>query len=352
MAKSKTQVPPLYIGIIMFSLGLFVATLLNSNLLDRSDSAKAAPSGLFRLFDQEYDIKDLPYPQASAVYTLEQETYEQKVRQLQQAALILHFDQLATQSGKTRKQIRNELVDVEPISDEEVSEFYDINKEQISQPFYAIKDALKQALNRDRMGRAEQRLVDDLLQKGILQIHLTPPAAPTVTLDLTGYPAKGPENASIVIAEFADYRCPHCKAAAATLKQVQADYPDQIRLVMLDFPILGNLSKELAKAAHCANEQGKFWDYHDELFSNQSDITLEKATSIAEELGLDVTQLSTCMESEASEQHVTRAAAQAAQLGLTGTPAIFINGLAYRGGNLENALRTSVEAAMSASPKG
>jgi len=352
MAKSKTQIPPLYVGIMMFSLGLLIATLLNSSQPGTSDKPQESNEGLFRLFDQNYDIKDLPYPQASAIFSLEQETYEQKVQQLEQAALTLHFDQLAAKDSKTREQIRTELADVEPISDDEVEKFYNINQAQITQPFHAIKDTLKQALNRDRMGRAEQRLIDDLMQKGLLQLHITPPVAPTVVLNLEGYPSKGPADASVLITEFADYRCPHCRAAAATLKQVQADHPQMVRLVMLDFPILGKLSKELAKAAYCANEQGKFWDYHDALFINQSDMTLAKAMSLAEEQGLNIEQLTSCIAAAASEQQVEKAVAQADQLGLTGTPAIFINGLAYRGNNQEDALRASIEAVLPAIPKG
>ncbi|OZG74962.1 hypothetical protein BTA51_00745 [Hahella sp. CCB-MM4] len=349
MAKSKLSVPPIYVGIIMFSLGLFVATLLHSGKLGYSSDTPDDNDTLFTLMKQSYTVKDLPYPQASAVYALDQDNYEQKVRQVQQAALTLHLDKLARESGKTREEVRNELIDVEPISDDEVSRFYEINKAQISQPFYAIKDALKNALNRDRLGRAEQRLIDDLVSQGLLTVNLTPPEAPSVSLDLSGYPSKGPENAPLTIAEFADYRCPHCKAAAATLKQVQEENTDQVRLVMIDFPILGDQSRTLARAAFCANEQEKFWDYHDALFANQARISRDVALELATELGMDAEKLSTCIDAEKSEQQLKRSTAQATKLGLTGTPAIFINGIAYRGGDLENALKDHIKAALGTS---
>ncbi len=346
MAKSKITVPPIYVGIIMFSLGLFVATLLHSGKLGISSDTPKNDDTLFTLMQQSYTVKDLPYPQASTVYSLDQENYEQKVQQVQRAALTLHLDKLARESGKSREEIRNELIDVEPISDEEVSRFYEINKAQISQPFHAIKDALKNALNRDRLGRAEQRLIDDLVNQGLLTVNLTPPEAPSVSLDLSGYPAKGPENAPITIAEFADYRCPHCKVAAGSLKQVQEENADRIRLVMIDFPILGDQSRMLARAAFCANKQGKFWDYHDALFANQERINRDVALELATELGMDTEQLSACIDSEESEQQIKRSTEQAGQLGLTGTPAIFINGIAYRGGDLQNALKDHIKAAL------
>ncbi|WP_020410629.1 DsbA family protein [Hahella ganghwensis] len=348
MAKSKFSVPPIYVGIIMFALGLFVATLLQSNKLGLN-SEPSTDSTLFTLMNESYTLKDLPYPQASAVFALDQHSFEQKTQEIQKAALTLHLDKLAKESGQTREEVRNDLIDVEPVSDEEVSRFYETNKAQISQPFYAIKDALKNALNRDRLGRAEQRLIDDLISRGLLSVNLTPPEAPSVTLDLEGYPAKGSDNAVLTIAEFADYRCPHCKVAATTLQQLQEEYPDRIRLVMIDFPVLGDQSRMLAKAAFCAGKQDKFWSYHEALFANQERLSQEVALELASDLGVDTEQLSSCMESEESTQQIERSAVQAVQLGLTGTPAIFINGIAYRGRGLDNALRDHVKAALNVS---
>lgn len=83
-------------------------------------------------------------------------------------------------------------------------------------------------------------------------------------------PAKGPEDASVLIVEFSDYQCPYCgRFARETLPSLLEEYGDQVRFVYRDFPILGRASVGAALAAECADDQDQYWAYHDLLFENQ-----------------------------------------------------------------------------------
>lgn len=141
-------------------------------------------------------------------------------------------------------------------------------------------------------------------------------------------PFLGPVDAPIVIIEFSDFLCGYCrKWYNETLWPLMEMYPDQIRFVYRDYPVLSQESFRAALAANCANEQGAFWDFHDALFSGRETIGPTAYSKYAQELGLDVQSFQDCVESERYAEEVTADARFAASLGLTGTPTFFINGI-------------------------
>lgn len=90
------------------------------------------------------------------------------------------------------------------------------------------------------------------------------------TIDLGQAPSKGPTSARVTIVEFSDFECPFCARAFPTVQQVLSTYPNDVRFVYKQFP-LSNIHPKAQKAAEaslCANDQGKFWDYHDKLFTS------------------------------------------------------------------------------------
>lgn len=137
----------------------------------------------------------------------------------------------------------------------------------------------------------------------------------------------GPEIAPITIIEFSDFRCPFCKRwHNESLTPLLERYPDQIRLIYRDFPVVGGF--EAALAAECAGEQGDYYAYHDLLFSGEfEDLSFEAFTAYAEQLGLDSDLLSSCVEAGTYTDEVEADARYAASLGVTGTPTFFINGI-------------------------
>jgi len=145
-------------------------------------------------------------------------------------------------------------------------------------------------------------------------------------------PYLGPEDAPITIVEFSDFNCGYCrKWYVETLQPLLDAYPDQIRFVYRDFPLLAESSVTAAYAAQCANEQGAFWDFHDALFTRQEPMNLETYLLYVEEFDLDADEFEECYESERTSTEVENDARFAAGLGIRGTPTFFINGLALVG---------------------
>ena len=164
------------------------------------------------------------------------------------------------------------------------------------------------------------------------------PVPPLVTANLEDDdPFIGPKEAKAVIVEFSDFQCPACKAAEPTVKKVLADFKDRVRLVYRDFPLdmgcnpalqrqLHPFACKAALAANCANEQGKFWAYHDVLFERQPAFSDENLKKYAADLGLVSTQFDACLYSSKHLDEIKKDLADGSSLGIQGTPTFFVNG--------------------------
>ncbi|MBZ0285112.1 MAG: DsbA family protein [Anaerolineae bacterium] len=140
-------------------------------------------------------------------------------------------------------------------------------------------------------------------------------------------PTRGDPNAPITIVEFADFRCQYCgKFFAETMEPLLENYDGQIHLVYRDYPILGPDSLTAALGAGCALDQGKYWEFHDLTYQNQQDLSREMLISHAETLSLNVDVFTTCLDEQQHIEEITADAIYAQNLGVTGTPAFFING--------------------------
>jgi protein-disulfide isomerase len=139
----------------------------------------------------------------------------------------------------------------------------------------------------------------------------------------------GPENAPITIIEFSDYECPFCRRwYQETYLRLREEYGDRVRIVYRDFPLysIHPEAEPAALAANCAGEQGKYWEYHDLLFSSEG-LGEEYYLQFAEQLGLDAGQFKACLESEKYKDEVTADYEFASNLGVNSTPTFFVNGI-------------------------
>ncbi len=154
----------------------------------------------------------------------------------------------------------------------------------------------------------------------------------TVKIDENKDAMWGSPKAPITIVEFSDFQCPFCNRVVPTIKQLEQDYGDKIRIVFKHNPLPFHKDAPLAsQAALAAKEQGKFWEMHDMLFNNQKALTKDDLDKYAQELGLNVEKFKADFESEAIKAQINADKATASDLGATGTPAFFINGRKIKG---------------------
>lgn len=145
-------------------------------------------------------------------------------------------------------------------------------------------------------------------------------------------PVKGNPNAKVTIVEFSDFQCPFCARVLPTLKQVMETYPDKVRIVFKNYPLPFHQNAEsAAMAALCAQEQGKFWEYHDRLFTNQESLSLNDLKKYAADLGLKTGDFNSCLDSKKYKKQVEEDLVEGNRVGVRGTPAFFINGQVLSG---------------------
>jgi protein-disulfide isomerase len=163
---------------------------------------------------------------------------------------------------------------------------------------------------------------------------------------LEGVPFKGSASAKVVIVEFADFQCPHCREAARVLEQIAGQYGDQIAVYFKQFP-LGSLESQLAaQATLAAHKQGQFWGMHDLLFQNQTQISAARIERFARQLGLNFERFQADMASPEVVAAIARDRQEALAANISGTPAIFINGRTYLDDKSPAALSRAIDAAL------
>lgn len=139
-------------------------------------------------------------------------------------------------------------------------------------------------------------------------------------------PAVGDPKANINVVEFFDYQCGHCRSAAPAIKALMKDNPN-VRFVFKELPIFGGNSKYAAQAALAANQQNKYLELHNKIFSADGPLSKDQVTQYATEVGLDMTNLTKAMNSPALEQQIRDNFRLAEKLGIMGTPAFIIGNL-------------------------
>ena len=156
------------------------------------------------------------------------------------------------------------------------------------------------------------------------------PVAITPATDPAGNVVLGNPDAPVTIIIFGDYECPYCERAFSDAEaKIRDSYvaDGRVKMVFRDFPLNFHASATpAAEAAQCAGAQGKYWEYHDELFKRQADLGTLDYAALAGELGLDRASFATCVSERTFKDEVQMDLAAGQALGVSGTPASFING--------------------------
>jgi len=164
-------------------------------------------------------------------------------------------------------------------------------------------------------------------------------------LSIENEPTLGSESAPLTVVVFADFGCPYSQQSAFTLRSAAAEYGDKVRVVYKDFPLVDlHPEAELAsEAAACADDQGKFWEMHDRIYQNQSDLSAENLTNHARSLGLEMGKFISCFNNSAHQSEIAADFEEGLKLGVYGTPTFFLNGQRVNGVMPADLLRSTIE---------
>ncbi|MCA9514477.1 MAG: thioredoxin domain-containing protein [Myxococcales bacterium] len=178
---------------------------------------------------------------------------------------------------------------------------------------------------------AEERLevfIKDIARAQGLEVTLEPPR---VQVEAVG-PSRGPDDAPVTIVMFSDYECPYCHRGMATMREVMARYPREVRLVYRHFPLsIHEHAQAAAAAAVCAEAQGRFWPVHDAFFGGTEPLDDDRIEEVAAQAGLDAEKLEACMDAPSTAAKVEADQRAGLLAAVQGTPAFFINGIRLEG---------------------
>jgi protein-disulfide isomerase len=151
-------------------------------------------------------------------------------------------------------------------------------------------------------------------------------------VDIGKSPVKGPANAKVTIIEFSDFQCPYCRKGRDTMDEVAKAYPNDVKVSFKHYPLPFHKEAEpAAKASWAAQQQGKFWEFHDALFNNQDKLGTDFYLATAKELKLDEAKFKADMNSAAAAAQVKEDMELGSKNGIQGTPGFFVNGVAVKG---------------------
>ena len=263
------------------------------------------------------------FQQRQALYKLEQKKLDEYI-----GALLL------TKEAKRRGISVATLLDQEvnskitSVTDSDVAAFYEANKERLRVDFEQIRGQIREYLREQREEAQKTVLIGSLRKNSHIVTYLKPPPAFRTEISLNGAPYKGAEAGPVTIVKFEDFQCPYCKAVQPTFAELLKRYDGKVKLVHKDLPLdaIHPQARDAAEAARCAGEQGKYWQYHDKLYAHSPRFSIEDLKNYAKESGMDASNFERCLAGGKFKQAVQNDVSEGAALGLSGTPAFFING--------------------------
>ena len=272
---------------------------------------------------------------ASSRLRMLQNLYETRRRSLD----ILIGERLVDREAKARGVSRDELLGTElperslPVSDDEVVMIYERNKEQFGdRTLEQMSPEIRAFVEQQRPMQALHAYMNELRRMAAdeITVSLEPPRQGIQILEED--PVRGSADAPIEIVEFSDFDCPYCKRATDMIARLLLEFGDQIRFVYKDYPLPNHPNAfKAAEAGNCANDQGKFWQFHDKLFESQGELDVASLKIYASELGLDMDRFTACIDSGRHASSVEKDIKIGAGYGVSSTPTLFVNGRAVVG---------------------
>lgn len=217
-------------------------------------------------------------------------------------------------------------------SDVEIAAWYEDNRARLgNRSLEQVRSQIADHLREERRNQALARLEARLYQEYGVDVHFEPLR---IEFDNRHAPALGPTSAPVTLVEFSDFQCPFCASVAPTLKQVEREFGDDVRIVYRHFPLttIHPYAFKAAEASMCAHDQGEFWAMHDLIFQEQNRVSTADLKEKARRLGLNQREFDTCLDSGRHAALVQEDFDQGQQAGITGTPALFVNGVMLEGG--------------------
>jgi predicted DsbA family dithiol-disulfide isomerase len=269
-------------------------------------------------------LADMEQRRPAAMFQARNNYYEAARRTLEEYVQEYLLEQEARKENLTVPQLLerhvNSVIAKDP-SEETFKVYYETA--DTTEPYESVRVKIADAIRERRIAKAKAAYLESIRSRATVAFRLAAPRAPIAP---PATPARGPVNARVTVTEYADYECPFCQQIQPTIEKLEAEFKGKIAFTYKDFPLpMHANAQKAAEASRCAQAQSKYWEYHDMLAANKG-LDLAALKAYARQLKLDSPRFDKCLDSGETADAVKAQAAEAAALGLQGTPTFFING--------------------------
>jgi protein-disulfide isomerase len=301
--------------------------------------------------------KDIAAAEKKALYEYCDAVYAARSQALESYVTDQLVEKAAAASGKPAEEwMAGEMAKrIKEPTEEEVRKFFDeaVAGRPNPPPFEMVKDQVVQAMQREQSETAVRAIIGELRANAAFKASLPDVRSPPRDVDVPTHTAtKGAKGAKVKVVEFADFECPYCSQAAASVKELEKKYGDKVEFAYRHFPLksIHPNAQRAAEFSQCALAQGKFWQMHDAMYgigdAPKSALDDESLKGSAQQAGLDVAALDACLSSGQGAADVTKDTDKAMELGVGGTPTFFINGRQHLGAASVEGLSAAIEDAL------
>jgi protein-disulfide isomerase len=320
-------------------------TCLSGLLVIFAGAARAEEKG-FSINGKVKMVDDIYKENQGQFFELEKKKYELIENLAIEGYLDSYWKEMATKQSKSVEQAREEFLENRSkVSDNEIKDNLEKFKDHPKLKELSEAERKQQVvayLKSMKSQEAVDQIVDEAIQKKKLIVLYPKPEEPVFQVPVVGTDVVryGPNatdtnpitcngnNCEITVVEYSEFQCPFCEKVLPTTAKLLEEYKGKVRWIVRDFPLgFHNRARPAAVAARCAADQGKYWQMYYELFNNQRALSDENLMSYGKKVGLDQKKYEKCFKSpEKQNAVIDKNYASGEKLGVTGTPAFFING--------------------------
>lgn len=300
----------------------------------------------FKIYGKSYSVEDLAKENQGQFFDIETKKYELISNLARDRYLDEYFVKLAEKDKVSVEKAKEDFLNAKTkVSDSEVKDALEKFKDYPQLKDRSEADKKKMILDYLQKTKAQEvfeALIAEGIQKKTLEINYPQPKEPVYKVTVNDAdPVKYGPNAKdikplgctgnacpITVVEYSEFQCPFCERVQPAAKRIMKEYQGKIRWVMRDFPLgFHNRARPAAVAARCAKDQGKYWEMYEELFKHQKSLEDSDFKKHAQTIKLDMKKFEDCLAKPGKHLEVIDANMKSGEkLGVTGTPAFFING--------------------------
>ncbi|HEU4799700.1 MAG TPA: DsbA family protein [Gemmatimonadales bacterium] len=300
-------------------------------------AASDIPEVLATIGDEQVTMADVRQQAGERLEQLETQYHKSRSQLVESSLQAILQERVLNAEAVKQGKTMDELVlaeaggSFEP-NEVEVAAWYQSNQDRVrGRTLEQLRPQIGGLLRAEKRNAALARLESRLNQDRDVTIHFQPWR---MTFHNAGAPTAGKSGAAVTVVEFSDFQCPFCGRFVPTLQRIKQDFGDRVEVVYRQFPLTSihpNAFKA-AEASLCANEQGKFWEMHDMMFAEQDRLSVRELKAMPGRLGMKQSDFDACLDSGRYVEQVQNDLAEGNRAGITGTPAVFVNGVELPGG--------------------